>query len=86
MRDAIFLAEADQAETARLRAALEAAGVRAELRAATDRSNERHRAIDGRDANIAASSATSTRSMVPMGKFAGSNGWITLFSTTTVAS
>jgi hypothetical protein len=27
-----------------------------ELRAATDRSNERHRAIDGRDANIAASS------------------------------
>ena len=36
MSDAIFLAEADQAETARLRAALEAAGVRAELRATPD--------------------------------------------------
>jgi D-lactate dehydrogenase len=36
MDDAIFLAEADQAETARLRAALETAGVRAELRATPD--------------------------------------------------
>jgi D-lactate dehydrogenase len=36
MPDAIFLAEADQAETARLRAALAAAGVGAELRAAPD--------------------------------------------------
>jgi D-lactate dehydrogenase len=36
MPDAIFLAEADQAETARLRGALEAAGVRAELRATPD--------------------------------------------------
>jgi D-lactate dehydrogenase len=36
MDDAIFLAEADQAETARLRAALDAAGVRAELRATPD--------------------------------------------------
>jgi D-lactate dehydrogenase len=34
MRDVIFLAEADQAEVARLRAALEAAGVRGELRSA----------------------------------------------------
>jgi D-lactate dehydrogenase len=36
MPDAIFLAEADQAETGRLRGALEAAGVRAELRATPD--------------------------------------------------
>jgi D-lactate dehydrogenase len=36
MDDTIFLAEADQAETARLRAALDAAGVRAELRATPD--------------------------------------------------
>jgi D-lactate dehydrogenase len=36
MSDAIFLAEADQAESARLRGALEAAGVRAELRATPD--------------------------------------------------
>jgi D-lactate dehydrogenase len=36
MRDAIFLAEAEQAETARLRGALEAAGVRAELAATPD--------------------------------------------------
>jgi D-lactate dehydrogenase len=36
MDDAIFLAEAHQAETARLRAALEAAGVHAELRATLD--------------------------------------------------
>src|ERR671922_1198529 len=36
MRDAIFLAEAEQAEAARLRGALEAAGVRAELRAPPD--------------------------------------------------
>lgn len=36
MPEVIFLAEADQAETARLRAALEAAGVAAELRATSD--------------------------------------------------
>lgn len=36
MTEVIFLAEADQAETGRLRAALEAAGVRAELRTAPD--------------------------------------------------
>jgi len=36
MPEVIFLAEADQAETARLRAALEAAGVAAELRATPD--------------------------------------------------